>query len=124
MKRIFQNKTQSHEEQAKKSVKKQPQQQINIANVQRAIEDPTNEALDAETMLAIQQTHGNQFASQLTSPVQAKLTVTEANDSYEQEADAVAQQVVLVCMTLFNAKKKRNLLNLSAILFNAKRKKN
>jgi hypothetical protein len=97
MKRIFQNTTQTHEEQAKKPAS-QKSEQLNISNIQRAIEDPTGENLSPETMMALQQTHGNQFAAQLTSgtkyPVQAKLTVTPAGDMYEREADATAQQVV------------------------------
>lgn len=97
MQRIYQNKPAKQEKQSKPPVSTQTPQ-FDMAQIQRAIEDPTAENLTPETMAAIQQLHGNQYAAQLSSgtsyPVQAKLTVTEAGDQHEQEADAMAKQVV------------------------------
>jgi hypothetical protein len=97
MKRIYQHTSKAQEEKKKSPVAK-ASHQLDIANIQRAIEEPTQDNLTPDVMMAIQQTHGNQFAAQLSGgtryPVQAKLTVTEANDQYEQEADTVAEQVV------------------------------
>lgn len=97
MKRIYQNKPAKQEKKSKPPASIQTPQ-FDMAQIQRAIEDPTAENLTLEAMSAIQQLHGNQYAAQLSSgtryPVQAKLTVTEAGDQHEQEADAMAKQVV------------------------------
>ncbi len=75
--------------------------------IQRAIENPTPDSLTPDVVSQLQATHGNQFVnrliqrmedtspeSSLSYPVQAKMTVTAADDQYESEADAVAQQAV------------------------------
>jgi len=75
--------------------------------IQRAIENPTPDTLTPDVVSQLQATHGNQFVnrlvqrmedtsteSSLSYPVQAKMTVTAADDQYESEADAVAQQAV------------------------------
>lgn len=97
MKRIYQHLPQKQASKTKPAVSKSTPQ-FDMAGIQRAIEDPTAENLTPDVMSAIQQMHGNQYAAQLSSgtsyPIQAKLTITEAGDSHEQEADAMAKQVV------------------------------
>ena len=72
------------------------------AILQRAALDPGS--LTPNDVLRLQRTIGNRAVSQLlharhrpttrTTPIQAKLMVGPAGDSYEQEADRVAEQVV------------------------------
>ncbi|MEH2327118.1 MAG: DUF4157 domain-containing protein [Nostoc sp.] len=84
-----------------KAVQKQPTT-IGITNdvhsiVQRAKADPSS--LSADEVLTLQETIGNRAANRLlaarsTTQVQAKLTIGEVGDKYEQEADSVAREVV------------------------------
>lgn len=78
---------------------------ISPAMIQRALEDPSPDNLTPEVVASLQESHGNAFVNSLVGgnnkvsgglahPIQAKLTVTPAGDQYEQEADAVAAQVV------------------------------
>jgi hypothetical protein len=53
---------------------------------------PTGER--ATALLALQQTHGNQYVQRVVSGIQAKLVVGQAGDIYEREADRVAEEVV------------------------------
>lgn len=48
------------------------------------------------SLLNLQRTHGNQFVQRLllSGKIQAKLTVSEPGDQYEQEADHVADQIM------------------------------
>jgi hypothetical protein len=71
--------------------------------VQRALENPTPDTLTPDVINRLQATQGNEFVNRLLQrseqtrlqyPIQAKMTVTPANDSYEQEADQVADQIV------------------------------
>ncbi|MFX0046484.1 MAG: hypothetical protein ACFE8Z_11595 [Candidatus Hermodarchaeota archaeon] len=57
----------------------------------------SNEGI-AKLMLQLQQTYGNQYVQRLIESVgaQAKLTVSDPNDIYEQEADRVADAVTKV----------------------------
>jgi hypothetical protein len=50
----------------------------------------------AASLFQLQQTRGNRFTQQLlrSSAIQAKLTVSQPGDQYEQEADRVADQVM------------------------------
>jgi hypothetical protein len=66
-----------------------PALELNPLLLQRAIEDPA--AASPGDILSLQQASGNQAVSQL---IQAKLTVGPVGDSYEQEADRVADQVM------------------------------
>jgi outer membrane biosynthesis protein TonB len=60
------------------------------------------DSLSPESVQAMQHLHGNRMTASfmtgttgaLSQPVQAKLTVTEAGDQFEQEADSVAKDVV------------------------------
>lgn len=61
-------------------------------NIQRALENPQN--LTPDAIHHLQSTHGNQFVNNLTRPIQAKMEITPAGDKYENEADAVADNVV------------------------------
>ncbi|MGF2039752.1 MAG: DUF4157 domain-containing protein [Nostoc sp. CmiVER01] len=84
-----------------KAVQKQPTT-IGITNdvhsiVQRAKADPSS--LSADEVLTLQETMGNRatnrlLASRSATQVQAKLTIGEPGDKYEQEADSVAREVV------------------------------
>lgn len=83
-------------------------QGVNAKRIQRAIDNPSPETLTPDVVNALQASHGNHFVSNLvqsmggaptvgaglSAPIQAKLTVTAANDQHEQEADAVAKNVV------------------------------
>lgn len=65
--------------------------------IQRAKLNPNS--LNTDDVLRLQQTIGNRAATQLLAGrsgqrVQAKLTIGEPGDKYEQEADRVAEQVV------------------------------
>jgi len=74
--------------------------------VQRAVENPTPGTLTPDVIDSLQSSHGNQFVNRLVQrmesdnettlshPIQAKMTVTAADDKYENEADAVAKDVV------------------------------
>ncbi len=80
------------------------QQPVAPAMIMRAIENPTPQTLTPDVLRALQQSHGNQYVQRLLEaasttstpamPIQAKMTVTPAGDKYEQEADAVASQVI------------------------------
>ena len=48
----------------------------------------------APVLLALQQTHGNQYVQRVVSRIQAKLKVGQPGDVYEQEADRVADVVM------------------------------
>jgi len=48
----------------------------------------------ASVLLALQQTHGNQYVQRVVTGIQAKLTVGKPGDIYEQEADRVADAVM------------------------------
>ncbi len=71
-------------------------------HVQRALQDPRPIDSSADTLQAMQRTHGNQMIDRMVNgrsgglqhPIQAKLTVTPADDQYEREADQTAEQVV------------------------------
>ncbi|MEM6528646.1 MAG: DUF4157 domain-containing protein [Chloroflexota bacterium] len=81
-------------------------QQADVSRIQRAIDNPSSETLTPDVVQSLQSSHGNQFVNRLIQrmgsnptsplkfPVQAKMTVTPANDTYEKEADAVAASVV------------------------------
>jgi len=70
------------------------------APVRQAVAHPgavlSRAALAPADVLALQRTLGNQAVQRMlaTRQIQAKLTVNAAGDVYEQEADAVARQVV------------------------------
>ncbi|MGF2039755.1 MAG: DUF4157 domain-containing protein [Nostoc sp. CmiVER01] len=75
--------------------------QVNVMHpatlIQRAKADP--KSLNADEVLTLQETLGNRATSRLLAGktaqnVQAKLTIGEVGDKYEQEADSVAKQVV------------------------------
>jgi hypothetical protein len=53
---------------------------------------PTGER--ASALLALQRTHGNRYVQWVVMGIQAKLTVGQPGDMYEQEADRVAEQVM------------------------------
>ena len=48
----------------------------------------------APALLALQQTHGNRYVQRVVAGIQAKLTVGQPGDKYEQEADRVADTVM------------------------------
>jgi hypothetical protein len=48
----------------------------------------------ASVLLALQQTHGNQYVQRVVAGIQAKLKVGQPGDIYEQEADRVADEVM------------------------------
>ena len=48
----------------------------------------------APALLALQRTHGNRYMQRVVSGIQAKLTVGQPGDIYEQEADRVADEVM------------------------------
>ena len=48
----------------------------------------------ASALLALQQTHGNQYVQRVVTGIQAKLKIGQPNDIYEQEADKVADVVM------------------------------
>ena len=48
----------------------------------------------APVLLALQQTHGNQYVQRVVTGIQAKLKIGQPGDIYEQEADRVAEQVM------------------------------
>ena len=48
----------------------------------------------ASALLALQQTHGNQYVQRVVTGIQAKLKVGQPGDVYEQEADRVADAVM------------------------------
>jgi len=73
--------------------------------VQRALANPTSKNLTPAVVTSLQRSHGNQFVAQLarqqnagtsklSAPIQMKMSVTAADDQHEQEADAVAADVV------------------------------
>jgi hypothetical protein len=45
-------------------------------------------------LLALQQTHGNQYVQRVVSGIQAKMKIGQPGDIYEQEADRVAEAVM------------------------------
>ena len=45
-------------------------------------------------LLALQQTHGNQYVQRVVSGIQAKLKVRQPEDIYEREADQVTDAVM------------------------------
>lgn len=76
-----------------------------IGNIRRDGGKPSVESIAAElsgvhatqrapALLALQQTHGNQYVQRVVSGIQAKLKVGQPGDIYEQEADRVAEQVM------------------------------
>ncbi len=71
-----------------------PESALPATDLQRAVVDPRT-ARPPE-ILALQRTYGNEAVQRLliNHNLQAKLTVGAANDSYEQEADRVAAQVM------------------------------
>lgn len=70
-------------------------QMYSQAFVQRLVDQPAaNNDLPDSTPESLDQFLSNIQSARSAPPVQAKLTVTPAGDQYEQEADAVAQQVV------------------------------
>ncbi len=71
-----------------------PESTLPTMNLQRAVADPRT-ARPPE-ILALQRKYGNDAVQRLlvNHNLQAKLTVGAANDSYEQEADRVAAQVM------------------------------
>jgi 5-methylcytosine-specific restriction endonuclease McrA len=71
-----------------------PQGSTPIAVLQQAMADPRT--IRPADILALQRRYGNQAVQRLlaTRTIQAKLTVGAANDTYEQEADRVAAQVM------------------------------
>ena len=50
----------------------------------------------APVLSALQQTHGNRYVQRVVSGIQAKLVVGQPGDKYEQEADRVADAVMLM----------------------------
>jgi hypothetical protein len=48
----------------------------------------------ASVLLALQRTHGNRYVQRVVTGIQAKLTIGQPGDKYEQEADRVAEQVM------------------------------
>ncbi|MBE9535501.1 MAG: DUF4157 domain-containing protein [Proteobacteria bacterium] len=48
----------------------------------------------APALLALQQTHGNQYVQRVVAGIQAKLKVGQQGDKYEQEAERVADEVM------------------------------
>ena len=48
----------------------------------------------APALLALQQTHGNQYVQRVVTGIQAKLKIGQPGDKYEQEADRVADEVM------------------------------
>jgi hypothetical protein len=48
----------------------------------------------ASVLLALQRTHGNRYVQRVVAGIQAKLTIGQPGDKYEQEADRVAEQVM------------------------------
>ena len=48
----------------------------------------------APVLLALQQTHGNQYVQQVVAGIQAKLKIGQPGDMYEQEADRLADSVM------------------------------
>ena len=73
--------------------------------VQRALSNPTSANLTPAVVTSLQRSHGNQFVAQLarqqnagksklSAPIQMKMSVTAADDKHEQEADAVASNVM------------------------------
>jgi hypothetical protein len=48
------------------------------------------------TLIALQTTHGNQYTQQVAAKIQAKLKINQPGDIYEQEADRVADQVMMM----------------------------
>jgi hypothetical protein len=50
----------------------------------------------APVLLALQQTHGNRYVQRVVAGIQAKLKVGQPGDKYEQEADKVADAVMLI----------------------------
>ncbi|KAF5435365.1 Peptidoglycan-binding (PGRP) domain of peptidoglycan hydrolases-containing protein [Candidatus Methanophagaceae archaeon] len=48
----------------------------------------------ASALLALQQTHGNQYVQRVVTGIQAKLKVGQPRDKYEQEADRMADLVM------------------------------
>jgi len=76
-----------------------------IGNIRRDGGKPSVESIatelgsrsDAEcapALLALQQTHGNQYVQRVVAGIQAKLVVGQPGDIYEQEADRVADEVM------------------------------
>jgi hypothetical protein len=54
----------------------------------------THTAKRTPALLALQQTHGNQYVQWVVTGIQAKLVVGQPNYKYEQEADRVADAVM------------------------------
>ena len=76
-----------------------------IGNIRRNGGTPSVESISTElsvmhsiqrapALLALQRTHGNQYVQRVVAGIQAKLTVGQPGDIYEQEADRVAEQVM------------------------------
>jgi len=76
-----------------------------IGNIRRDGAAPSAESIATElcsrsaterapALLALQQTHGNQYVQRVVAGIQAKLTVGQPGDKYEQEADRVADAVM------------------------------
>jgi hypothetical protein len=54
----------------------------------------TRAAPRASVLLALQRTHGNRYVQRVVAGIQAKLKLGQPGDSYEQEADRVAEQIM------------------------------
>jgi hypothetical protein len=76
-----------------------------VGNIRRNGGTPSSESIATElsgmhavqrapALLALQQTHGNQYVQRVVSMIQAKLVVGQPRDVYEQEADRVADEVM------------------------------
>jgi hypothetical protein len=91
-------------------VRDEPERQLGslrdvIGNIRRDGGTPSLESIATElsgmragerapVLLALQQTHGNQYVQRVVAGIQAKLTVGQPGDKYEQEADRVADAVM------------------------------
>ena len=92
------------------SLRNEPERQLGslrdvIGNIQRNGGTPSIENISTElsvmpssdrasALLALQQTHGNQYVQRVVTGIQAKLKVGPLDDKYEQEADRVAEKVM------------------------------
>jgi hypothetical protein len=92
------------------SLRNEPERQLGslravIGNIRREGGTPSVESISTElsvmpssnrasALLALQQTHGNQYVQRVVTGIQAKLTISQPGDKYEQEADRVADMVM------------------------------
>ena len=91
-------------------IRNEPERQLGslrdvIGNIRRDGGTPSVESIATElsvmpssdcasALLALQQTHGNQYVQRVVTGIQAKLKIGQPWDKYEQEADRVAEQVM------------------------------